>query len=184
MNVLLIHGWLSHPGSHWYPWLKKELEANGWTVTIPEMPNAKKPEATEWIPVIKKELKRHDSKETIIIGHSLGCLSLLYALEKTEDVKYAKGIFVSGFGRKLPGLQVVSSGFEREPDWEVVQKKAKKWFCIHAEDDRLVPFKEGEWLAKKLNASWILKKTGGHLSSLEHVKELPELLTILEGDQN
>jgi len=38
MNIVLVHGWLSSPDQHWFPWLKRELEGRGFHVIAPPMP--------------------------------------------------------------------------------------------------------------------------------------------------
>jgi len=36
-RVFVIHGWGGNPYKEWFPWIKKELEKNGFKVEIPEV---------------------------------------------------------------------------------------------------------------------------------------------------
>ena len=51
-RVFIIHGYLSHPGEAWLPWLKRELERIGCIVSLPAMPQPDQPKLEEWIPFI------------------------------------------------------------------------------------------------------------------------------------
>ena len=48
-RVIIIHGWESGPTEHWFPWLKSELEKNGFEVLTPQMPNTFFPRQAEWV---------------------------------------------------------------------------------------------------------------------------------------
>ena len=38
-RVFIIHGWGGYPEEGWLPWLKKELEKNGFKVFVPAIKN-------------------------------------------------------------------------------------------------------------------------------------------------
>ena len=67
-RVFIIHGWGDKPGDHWMPWLKDQLELNGFSVAAPQMPNTEAPVIGEWVP----RLNREDRKSTRLnSSHSL-----------------------------------------------------------------------------------------------------------------
>ncbi|MFH1866595.1 MAG: hypothetical protein ABIJ81_00730 [Patescibacteria group bacterium] len=51
-RAIIIHDWEGYPEECWFPWLKKELEANGFKVDVPAMPNSAKPKMSEWMPYL------------------------------------------------------------------------------------------------------------------------------------
>ena len=84
-NVIVIHGCPSDEkdsefAGHWMPWLKKELEAKGFDITIPIMPTPWKPEYKKW----KEEFEKLSITEhTTLIGHSCGAAFLVKWLSDT-----------------------------------------------------------------------------------------------------
>ena len=79
-RVIIIHGYRGKPETNWKPWLKSELESNGFAVEVPAMPNTDRPTVSEWINKIT-EVVGEPSLNTYLIGHSLGCIAILRYLE-------------------------------------------------------------------------------------------------------
>ena len=93
-RVYLVHGWEASSKSDFFPWLKKELEKKKVWNYFPDMPNTEEPKIGEWIGFLKKNIKEID-KETIFIGHSIGCQAVLRFLETLpSNVKIKKIILV------------------------------------------------------------------------------------------
>lgn len=51
-NVIILHAMEDGPENHWYPWLKMELEKNGYDVWVPQLPDTANPQLEKWLPVI------------------------------------------------------------------------------------------------------------------------------------
>src|SRR3989344_9405571 len=93
MNVIIIHGCPSNNekaidpekrtyDKHWIPWIKKELEKRGFSVSAPLMPTPWEPHYSEW----KKEFdKLNINKDSILIGHSCGGGFLVRYLGDTKN---------------------------------------------------------------------------------------------------
>ena len=94
-RVFVVHGWGGLPSHGWYPWMKKELEARGLEVRVPEMPNTNVPTIKEWIPFLAKTVKKAD-KDTYFVGHSIGCQTILRYLQ-TIDGKIGGVVLVAGW---------------------------------------------------------------------------------------
>jgi len=69
-NALIFHGTGCSPNSYWLPWLKNELEKEGYQVWIPSLPDSDKPDIKKWLPFVMEN--GTFSEETILIGHSAG----------------------------------------------------------------------------------------------------------------
>lgn len=113
--------------------------------------------------------------DTVLIGHSLGTLAILWTLEKYSGPPIAGVVLVSGFGRNFhfPGLH---TWFPREVDFTKVIPKSNAWRVIHARGDYLVPYREGQWLATQLHVPLITTARTGHLMYLEKAFVVPEIL--------
>ena len=70
-KVLLIHGIYGHSKENWFPWFKEEMEARGYEVLIPDLPNNEHPTLDEWVNALNKlDIKKDD--RLFVVGHSLG----------------------------------------------------------------------------------------------------------------
>ncbi len=78
-KVLILHGWTNRrqPG-HWQRHLASELRKQGHIVAYPQFPNTDQPKLDEWQELLAAELDilaEIEGGETIVIGHSLGCIN-------------------------------------------------------------------------------------------------------------
>jgi hypothetical protein len=78
-KVLILHGWTNRrqPG-HWQRHLANELRKQGHIVAYPQFPNTDQPKLGEWQELLAAELDilaEIEAGETIVIGHSLGCIN-------------------------------------------------------------------------------------------------------------
>lgn len=116
-KVIIVHGWDYHPEDGWYPWLKKELEARGFKVIVPRLPEPEAPRIQKWVPALAKAVGEID-EQTYFAGHSLGCQAIARYLESLPEGKMAGGaVFVAGFFKRL-----TNSG-----DDEEAQEIARHW---------------------------------------------------------
>ena len=104
MRVLIFHGWGASSRDNWFPWLKKELESEGHDVLVPDMPNSRTPNLSEWMAKVDEI---GIDEETVCIGHSLGTILLLRVMEKK---KLKKSFLIASFDNDL-GIQEIKSFF-------------------------------------------------------------------------
>ena len=96
-NIIIVHGTYGSPEKNWFPWLKTELEKQGCKVYVPEFPTPENQSLDNWLNVFK-DYEKFLTKDTIVVGHSLGPVFLLNVLEKASANKQIKGaFFVAGF---------------------------------------------------------------------------------------
>ncbi|MBI2139739.1 alpha/beta hydrolase [Candidatus Woesearchaeota archaeon] len=166
-TAFIFHGTEGYPGENWFPWLKLELEKIGLKVFVPQFPSPPGIPAkiSEWFDVLKK-YECHISKDTILIGHSLGGIFTLRVLEKLEHpVKAA--IFVGTPIGVSPILNYardkIFSGFSF--DWKSITKKAGNFIVFQSDNDSYVSLGNGEELAKNLHAAFHLVPGAGHFNA-------------------
>ncbi len=178
MQAVLVHGYKGFPENNWFPWLRRELEARGWTIHAPQLPLAAWPRRPAWIPALVDVLRPLDPSQTVLIGHSLGCVSILYALETLRpSTPFAAGVLCAGFGRDFRKTDRLVHWFTPPPDLAAIRPFVRRWTCVHSSDDPIVPFAEGEWLAGQLGADLVRLEGKGHLmKKIDGVTELPEAL--------
>ena len=94
-SFLLLHGWEHHkPEGHWLVWLAAELDRAGARVRYPQLPDADKPDLTEWVGVIGDELAELDQSAATVICHSLSAVTWLHAAASI-DAPLARVVLVA-----------------------------------------------------------------------------------------
>ncbi|MDP3792610.1 MAG: alpha/beta fold hydrolase [bacterium] len=182
-RVYIIHGWNGHPEESWFPWLRRELEARGFEVYVPQMSDAGNPRIEKWVPAIAEIVKLPD-KNTYFVGHSMGCQAVARYLETLpEDVKIGGAVFVAGFFKRLTGLGEKPDFEEVEKDWlktPINLAKIKSHLdhnvAIFSDNDPYVPLDNQIDFRDKLGSKIILEHNKGHLNAVAGVTELPVVL--------
>ena len=177
MKAYIIHGWEGHPNNCWFPWLKKELERLGYEVVIPSMPNPSVPVMEDWIKTLQYILK--PDKDTILIGHSIGCQTILRYLE-TIDIKIKACYFVAGwFTLDLhldpdEAKQIAKPWIETPINFNKIKNNCNSFTVFLSTNDEWVNYKEHKKLFENnLNAKVIIEKDKDHYDKL---KQIPSLI--------
>lgn len=190
-NALVLHGADNNSRGNWFPWLKTELEKNGWQVWSPDLPNAHRPARNEWLSVVFSRNDWKFDKDSIIVGHSSGATFILRILEQLPTpVKIDKAILVAGFIERgtLPQLYQYKDGLLDKPfDWKKIKNSCNR-FCFIASDNDT--YQCGEDQAKTLHAhlggELVIQPGQGHfnLEAGKQYRKFPFLLDLLTNTSN
>ena len=182
-KAYLIHGWGGNPENGWFPWLKRELEEQGYKVFAPAMPDTENPKINAWVGALKKIIE--PDKNTILIGHSIGCQTILRYLGSLDSsdtkIRFGGVFLVAGFVH-LKGLESKEEEEIAKPwlstpiNWEKVRSRAKKFVAFFSDNDVFVPVEDSKIFKEKLNAKIILEHNKGHFDDEASIKELSSLL--------
>ncbi|KKL03790.1 hypothetical protein LCGC14_2622590 [marine sediment metagenome] len=184
-KVIIVHGWGGYPEEGWFPWLKRELEKKGFTVTVPQMPNPEEPKIEAWVSHLAEVVGEPD-EHTYFVGHSIGCQTILRYLE-TIDAKVGLpaqaggAVLVAGFFDVLTGLEgeeeraIVKPWLETPIDFEKVKQAADNFVAIFSDDDPFVPLEKNRNIfEEKLGARVFVESNKGHFSGpTDKCTELP-----------
>ena len=175
-RVISVHGWGGYPQEGWRPWLGKELSEKGFEFINPEMPYTENPTQDKWVTLLAETIGKPNGN-TYLIGHSLGCITILRYLEGLKpDEKVGGVILVAGFGEDLEynGYKgELSSFFQTEINWEEIKKHCNKFIAIHSKDDPWVLIKNNKLFEEKLGARSIIQNGMKHYSGDDGLTELP-----------
>lgn len=181
-RVVIVHCWSGNSSYAWYPQTKKELEKKRFEVKVPDMPETDHPKLSLWLPKLKETIGNPDA-ELFLVGHSVGCITIMRYLETLEENQKIGGvIFVAGFTDNL-GFEELKNFFEKPINFEKIKSKAKKFAAIVSDNDQYVALTHGNILKDKLGAELIIKHAMGHFSGPiddeKSCKSLPEVLDLI-----
>lgn len=171
-KVLILHAWHSQPRDHWYPWLKKELERKNYQVFLPELPTMN----TD-LPNMELQLNHIDKTldidgQTIIIGHSLGCL---LALRLAERKSYQKMFLVAGWD--FDDLTKEHKLFwQNKINHQQIKKNVEKIYCFSSDNDPYITLFQVREMSKRLEGKFILVKGAGHFTGKDKITQLPQVV--------
>lgn len=179
-EVFIVHGYMAAPESHWFPWLKSEIERGGGRTSILSLPDSKNPKLLPWLASLKAGIKKVDSN-TIIVAHSLGCITALNFISDLPDSTRLGGfVCVSGFSEHLPNLPMLNEFTAKTYDVAKVKKVVQKRSVIVANDDQIVAPDFTRRLAKQLDAPLHSIEKGGHFLGSDGFTEFPLVWQELE----
>lgn len=158
-TVMILHGWPQPITSHWYSWLKTELEEKDYTVYLPELPTM-----LTRHPIMGKQLSFvenliHLDDTVSIIGHSLGAV---LALRLAERNKLKRIILVGGFDYD-DLTEELTNFWPNKIDHSKIIENTLERIVIHSDNDPYTLTKmNAEAMAKRLKAQFILVPGAGH----------------------
>ena len=182
-RVFIIHGWEGNPKNAWFPWLKKELEARGFEVNAPAMPDPDEPNREAWVNALVQVVGT-PNEETYLIGHSIGCKAIMRYLESlSDDVQMGGIIFVASW-LTLSNMEERTDDEKRVlQDWNMlpynfskIKQIGNKFVAIFSDDDPDVPLENTKVFEKEFGAKIIVESRKGHFSDDAEVFELPIVL--------
>ncbi len=162
-RAIIVHCWSGRREYCWYPYAKRELEARGFDVLVPAMPETDAPKLSLWLPELRRVVGAPDN-DTFLIGHSIGCATIMRYLESLSEGETIGGaVLVAGFTDNL-GFEELRNFFETPLDFEEMKKHCPKFVTIHSDNDPYVPLHHSDILKEKLDAKTIIQHNAGHFS--------------------
>lgn len=180
-RVVIVHGYIASPKDNWFPWLKEELGSLGCDISIPMMPESNHPSPSEWQQKLADENIILD-KDTILVGHSLGCITLLRFLSEraSENIKIGGYILVAGFNSEQKTLPELNSHIYQDLNYSKLIKISDKRVSLISSNDWVVSPKSSQYLANKLQTKIIIENDAGHFLDKEGYIKLPVMLKIFK----
>lgn len=177
-RLVIVHGYTGSPAENWFPWLKQQMEEEGFEVIVPELPNPNAPVLEEWLGKLKQDVGGVD-EDTYFIGHSLGCSTILRYLEAQDDECRSGGVvLVSGFAEPIHFTEL--DGFTAgEWNYEKIKKLAGQIIIINSDNDPHVPLQMAKNIMNNFSAELIVMHDAGHINVKDGYLELPEAVDAL-----
>ena len=174
-NVVLLHGYAENPAKVWFPWLHACLEERGIRVWAPSLPDPLKPDFKAWFRTIEARAAKWNGS-TVVIGHSLGGVLALRALEHAAKKPVRALMTVGSPFAATVNVQIYVDFFGERIDWDKLRRSAGKFVCFQSKNDPLVPYDHVFRYQETLGAKVVLTEKDGHFNE----KKVPLLLKELE----
>ncbi|MFT9063613.1 MAG: alpha/beta fold hydrolase [Acetobacter persici] len=178
-QFVIVHGYMASPEAHWFPWLKAQLEQAGAAVHVPALPCSQNPDPQLWAETLETVLP-HLNERTVLIGHSLGCVTLLrHVLSRPEGETLGGYVLVSGFDQPLQTLPQLDAFTARPLDYADLQRRAAFRASVFSDNDQIVAPQLSRALAAALETTTLQVPGGGHFLGREGYEQFPALLDLL-----
>ncbi len=180
-RAIIVHGWDGTPEEGWFPWLQRKLERRGFAVTVPVMPDTGTPKPDLWVPHLASVVGVPDH-ETFLIGHSMGCQTILrYLAGLSGSAQIGGAILVAGF-TELSDLskkeEDVWAPWRKQPlDLAKARSHSKHFSAIFSDNDPWVSLVNERTFRYELGSSSIVLHDRKHFSGEDGIRELPEALS-------
>ncbi len=171
-KAVILQGWYQKIDSNWYQWLKEELEKRDYEVWLPDLPtmHTDMPDMNVQLAYIKQNFEIDN--ETLIIGHSIGCL---LAMRLAEEISFEKMILIAGWD--FNDLTAEHQLFWPHPlDHDKIREHVSDIYCFSSDNDPYMTAFTVEEMSKRLGGHFVLVKNAGHFTDKFGIKEIPELL--------
>ncbi len=179
MKVFIFHCWGGDSRSCWRGWLADKLREKGIEVVAPDFPDSINPSLEKWLAVVRKQVKEFDG-DWILIGHSLGCPTILRLLETFgEKEKVKAAVLVAAFAKDL-GIPEIRDFVSMDFNWEKIKRKCNWFVVINSDNDPFIELSEGERVAKLLEAEFIVERGAGHINEGSGFTKYERLLELIE----
>jgi predicted alpha/beta hydrolase family esterase len=177
-RVVIVHAWGENPTSCWYQWLENMLENEGIEVNVPVMPNPTTPDIRLWIDKLNETIGDAD-RQTYLVGHSIGCQTILRYLENLRGGEQIGGVVFVAPWTHIIGLseasrQIAEPWLETPIDWQAARTHCPQFFSFFSSDDVWVPLSETKVFEDSLGAQIKIIPAAKHFDG---IRQLPELLT-------
>ncbi len=189
LKVGLVHGMGADKDWECFPWLEAELSVVDVSVDRRSIDPEKGRRGSllknpdEWENFAAQYL---DSRVGVV-GHSVGGIALLRALESYEGAPLKFLLLVASYARvfetekkglakRIIPILEMRDGF----DWEAIESKVDTIVVMGSMDDPHVPVEEVEFLAGKLGVSPTIYQDKGHFGGIEFPELKKQIMKLLE----
>ena len=133
------------------------------------------PNCNDWTEIIENNIAGYDANNTVLIGHSLGCIAITYwAKRYKKNIKAA--MLVAPSDTEAPKYTFASTGFSPV----LMDKIPFKTVLVTSANDPWVSLERAALFAKNWNSALINIGDAGHINASSGHKEWEQGLQILK----
>ncbi len=182
-RVIIVHRWEGSSDDDWRPWLKAELEKDGYEVQVPDMPDTEAPVIEKWVSKLTEVVGIPDAN-TYLVGHSIGCQAILRYLE-TINTQVGGAVFVAGWF-SLDNLEdeevkeIAEPWIKTNINLEKVKSVLPISTLIISDNDPYDCLEENKQKFAEITTKTIVVPSAGHFTEEDGCTEIPLVLNELQ----
>lgn len=172
-RVLILHGWTNRrEEGGWHRILASELRKLGHQVFYPQFPSTDNPTLNDWQELLLGELELlHEAGEgeTVVIGHSLGCVNFIHAAVEGKISKPVdRLLFVAPADPELLGeIKGLKVNLAKESTKTALEQAAKNLTIVGSDADAWTPNGIQQTFGTPLGVEAIVLEGAKHFSRSE-----------------
>lgn len=180
MKFVIFHGAHGHAKENWFPYLAHELEKLNQSVIVPNFPTPENQNLASWFSVFEDIKKDFDQEQLCFVGHSLGPLFILHAVNR-YNIQLKDAVFVGPFFEPL-GIEMFDrineTFYQLNFDFNRIKKLIPNSYVVYSDNDHIVQPDKSLRFAEKLGSEIIKVKNGGHLNAAAGFTTFPLVLEL------
>jgi predicted alpha/beta hydrolase family esterase len=145
------------------------------------MPEPGAPKIDAWVLALQQALPNPD-RDTILIGHSVGCQTILrYLMKLPNNREVDRAIFIAPWTHLMnlgeASRQIAAPWLETPIEWAAVTPHCSKFIALFSDNDEWVPASDEQIFIERLKANTRTLHQMGHFDA---ITALPELLEVID----
>jgi predicted alpha/beta hydrolase family esterase len=172
-RVLIMHGWTNRRQENtWHRILVSALRHQGHQVLYPQFPSTDNPSLSDWQELLLAELELLEEAgpgESVVIGHSLGCVNFLHAaVEGKIKNKVDRLLFVAPADPKLLGeIQGLNLDLSKPATKQALDAVVASLTVVGSDADPWIPDGVQPTFAVPLGVDAVVIEGAGHFKGDE-----------------
>ena len=173
VRVLIMHGWTNRRQENtWHRILVSALRHQGHQVLYPQFPSTDNPTLEEWQELLLAELELLEEAgpgETVVIGHSLGCVNFIHAaVEGKIKNPVDRLLFVAPADPKLLGeIEGLKVDLSKPKTKQALDAVVRNLTVVGSDADPWIPDGVQQTFAEPLGVEAIVIEGAGHFKGDE-----------------
>ncbi|MCX6785883.1 MAG: TatD family hydrolase [Candidatus Komeilibacteria bacterium] len=176
-KIVLLHGWGGSKDERFFIWLDSELTKLGHKVLRFNFPDSDNPNQEAWLKEMRQQIGYVNGK-TLLVGFSLGGVSILRFLETLDEDASVAGVYLLGTPSTSLSYEEIKDFFKTDFDWNHLNAVCQNFNVYSSTNDEVVPAEHGQKLADKLKTKVKLINNAWHFN----LDKLSELLVNINED--
>ena len=172
-RVLIMHGWTNRRQENtWHRILVSALRHQGHQVLYPQFPSTDNPSLSDWQELLLAELELLEEAgpgESVVIGHSLGCVNFLHAaVEGKIKDKVDRLLFVAPADPKLlDEIQGLNVDLSKPATKQALDSVVESLTVVGSDADPWIPEGVQDTFGEPLGVDAVVIEGAGHFKGDE-----------------